>query len=144
MLHRIKPSRRECSFHLTYKHLNLLLHPLQHHLWDLLSTNLSIDVTEFSKHIPKISFKIATEQYRHESLYENMVVVTFQSIEFTSAYTNCSFYVCPITVEKLQCLKPPKYISPFRRLQTAWRLWSPQFPPCFRFSLQRRTTIESS
>jgi hypothetical protein len=55
-------------------------------------------VTEFSKHLPQIRFKIVMEHYWHESLYENMVVVTLQSIEFTSVNIDCSFYVCCIAV----------------------------------------------
>jgi hypothetical protein len=93
MLHHIKSSRRKYGFHLTYKHCNLLLQPLHHRLWDFLSTNLFVEVNEFSKHLPQIGFKIATEYYWHESLYENMVVVTVQSIEFTSADIDLSFYV---------------------------------------------------
>jgi hypothetical protein len=38
------------------------------------------------------------KHYWYESLYENMVVVTLQSIEFTSANIDCSFYVCRIAV----------------------------------------------
>jgi hypothetical protein len=59
-----------------------------------------------------------------------MVVVTLQSIEFTNADIDCSFYVCRITIWKLQCLKPPKYLFPFCWLQIVWSLWYPQFPPC--------------
>jgi hypothetical protein len=98
MLHHIEPSWRENRFHLTYKHYNFLLKPLHHRLWDLLSTNLSVEVTEFSKHLPQISFKIATEHYRHESFYENMLVVALQFIEFTSADINYSFYFYRIVV----------------------------------------------
>jgi hypothetical protein len=35
----------------------------------------SVEVTEFSKHLPQIGFKIATEHYQHGSFYENMVGV---------------------------------------------------------------------
>jgi hypothetical protein len=59
---------------------------------------MSVDIIEFSKHLPQIGFKIATEHYRHEPLYESMVVMTLQSIEFTSADINYSFYVCRIAV----------------------------------------------
>jgi hypothetical protein len=60
--------------------------------------NLSIEVIEFNKHLPQIRFKIAMKHYQHESLYENMVVATLQSIEFTSVDIDYSFYVCCIAV----------------------------------------------
>jgi hypothetical protein len=60
-----------------------------------------------------------------------MVVVALQSFEFTSAYINCSFYICCIMVRKLQYLKPPKYLFPFYQLQTVWIFWSTQFPLAF-------------
>jgi hypothetical protein len=59
---------------------------------------MSIEVTEFSKHLPQIDFKIAMEHYRYESFYENMVVMALQSIQFTSADIYDSFYVCCIAV----------------------------------------------
>jgi hypothetical protein len=51
-----------------------------------------------------------------------MVVVALQSIEFTSADINCSFYVYRIAVWKLQCLKPPKYLFLFYWLQKVWMI----------------------
>jgi hypothetical protein len=126
-----------------YKHCNFLLQPLHHLFLDSLSTNLPIKVTEFSKHLPQIGFKIATEYYRHESFCKNMVVMALQSIKFTSADINCSFYVYCIAVWKLQCLKPPNYLFPFCRLQIVWNSWCTQFSPCIWFSLQRRTFKES-
>jgi hypothetical protein len=105
---------------------------------------MSVEVTEFSRYLSHISFKIATEHYRYESFYENMVVVALQSIDFINADIKCSFYVCYIAVWKLQYLKPPKYLFPFCRLQTVRSLWSTWFPNCIWFSLQRRTITESS
>jgi hypothetical protein len=98
-----------------------------------------MEVIEFSKHLPQISFKIVMEHYRHESFYKNMVVLALQSIEFTNADINYSFYVYRIAVWKLQCFKPPKYLFPLCQLQTVWSLWSTQFPPYIWFSLLRRT-----
>jgi hypothetical protein len=63
--------------------------------------------------------------------------IALQSIEFTGADINCSFYVCCIVVWKHQCLKPLKYLFPFYRLQTVWSPWSTQFPICICFSLQK-------
>jgi hypothetical protein len=65
---------------------------------------------------------MATKHYRHESFYENMVVVTLQSTEFTSADIDYSFYVYCIAVWKFQCLKSPNYLFSFCRLQTVWSL----------------------
>jgi hypothetical protein len=64
----------------------------------LVSTNLPIEVAEFSEYLPQISIEIVMEHYQHQSFYYNMVIVTLQSIEFASADINCSFYVRCITV----------------------------------------------
>jgi hypothetical protein len=58
---------------------------------------MHVEVTEFNKH-PQFSFKIAMEHYRHQSFYENTVVVSLQSIEFNSADINYLFYICHIVV----------------------------------------------
>jgi hypothetical protein len=47
----------------------------------MLSTNLHVEVTELSKHLPQIGFKIAMKYYRHQSFFENMIVLALQSIE---------------------------------------------------------------
>jgi hypothetical protein len=66
MFHHIEPSRREYYFHLTYKQHNFLLQLLYHHIWDLLSTNLSIEVTEFNQDLPQIGIEIAMKYYWHQ------------------------------------------------------------------------------
>jgi hypothetical protein len=139
MLHRIEPFRWEYFFHLTCKDQDFLFKLLHHHLLDLLSTNLHVEVTEFSEHLSQISIEIATEHYRHQSFHYNMVVVTLQFIEFTCVDINCSFYVRRIAVWKLQCLKPLKYLYPIFGHQTVWSIWSSQISPCISSGLKERT-----
>jgi hypothetical protein len=101
-----------------------------------LSTNLPIEVAGFIEYLPQIGVEIATEHYRHQSFYYNIVIVTLQLIEFASADINYSFYVRRIAVWKLQFLKPPKYLFSFYRLQTIWSPWSSQIFLYISFGLQ--------
>jgi hypothetical protein len=64
----------------------------------MLSTNLLIEVTEVSEHLPQLYIEIATEHYRHQSLHYNVVVMALQTIQFNRADINHSFYVSRIAV----------------------------------------------
>jgi hypothetical protein len=57
-----------------------------------------IEVVEFSEYLPHIDIEIAMEHYQHQHFYYNMVIMTIQPTEFTSADINCSFYVRRIAV----------------------------------------------
>jgi hypothetical protein len=92
---------REYLFHLTYKHHDFLLQSLHHRLWDILCTNLPIEVTEFSQDLPQIGIQISMKHYWHQSLDYNVVVMDLQPVEFTSADIHCSFYIRRIAVRKL-------------------------------------------
>jgi hypothetical protein len=46
----------------------------------MLSTNLPIEVAEFSEYLPQIVIEIAMKHYQHQPFYYNMVIMTLQPL----------------------------------------------------------------
>src|SRR5688572_14991619 len=138
MLHHIEESWRENLFKFTNKNWNFFLKFLHQPLRYRLCAYFPIKVTQLCKYAPKLILKIASKHHRHQPLHNNMVVMAFQTDQFTGLQIDCPFQICRIPIWKFQILQPLKYFFPFIRLEAVISSWPTFMPFIAYFQLEHR------